>query len=60
MKNTEYWIISDKLEYGTYTSDRATAAQIRKSLIASGADDVRIECETEIFGQKLWYAPTIF
>ena len=60
MKNTAYWIISDKLEYGTYTSDRATAAQIRKNLLASGADDVRVECETEIFGQKLWYAPTIF
>ena len=60
MENTAYWIISDKLEYGTYTSDRATAAQIRKSLLAAGADDVRIECETEIFGQKLWYTPTIF
>ena len=54
-KNAEYWIISDKLGYGTYTNDRAKAFQIRDRLIADGATDARIECEVEIDGRNIWY-----
>lgn len=51
-----YWVISDQMEYGTSTNDRAMAFRMRDSLIANGATDAMIECETEIDGRKLLYS----